>query len=237
MDRKSWPIRLMAVLLVVPAFACADNDEAEVEINEGDEAPAGAAMAPVTAQLQPMGGSMLSGEVVATHGPEDVNVRVTLNGLTEGDEYEAALKYGMCTDAQAHLDDDGPDDDADGTRTDATTPGTTPAAGDATMDDHEPGEEFGDIDLNVTGTTATGSADIDTDDLRQNEPAYLVVTTGGMTDEKNVLACADLSGHGGMNTGAGMGTGTTPAPGTTGAPGAPGTGTGTEPGAAAPGRD
>jgi hypothetical protein len=190
MDRKSWPIRLMAVMLMVGAFACADNDEAEVEIDADDDV-APPAMAPVTVMIQPMGGSTLAGEVVATHRPEDVNVRVTLNGLTADSDYEAALKYGMCSDAQAHLDDD---DDAD-----ATTPGTTPAAGDATMDDHEPGEEFGDVDLTVTGTTATGSADIGTEDLGANEAAYLVVTTGGMTDERTVVACADLSGHGNMN--------------------------------------
>ena len=103
MDRKSWPIRLMAVSLMVPAFACADRDEAEVEINTETETPP-AAMAPVTVQLMPLGGSMLSGEVVATHNPEDVDVRVSVSGLTEGEDYEAKLKYGMCTDAQAHFD-------------------------------------------------------------------------------------------------------------------------------------
>jgi hypothetical protein len=150
----------------------------------------------VTVQFQPVGGWSGSGEVVATHGPENVNVRVTLNGLTEGEDYEAALKYGMCSDAQAHLDGD------DAAEEPAGTPGAT--------DEHEPGEEFGDVDLTVTGMTATGSADINTGDLSATEPAYLVVTTGGMNDERTVVACADLSGHGGMNTG--TGTSTTPAP-------------------------
>jgi hypothetical protein len=184
MDSKTWLIRFAAVMLVVPVVACTSDDDTDVEIDATTEAPP--VMAPVTVTLQPMGGSMLAGEVVASHAAENVNVRITLSGLTEGEDYEAALKYGMCTDAQAHLDDD-----------DAATPGTEPAAG--TMDDHEAGEGFGDIDLDVTGMTATGSADIDTDDLRENEPAYLAITTGGMTDEKTLVACADLSGHGGMN--------------------------------------
>ena len=200
MDRKSWPIRLMAVLLVVPAFACADRDEAEVEIDTETEAPPPAAAAPVTVQLMPLGGSTLTGEAVATHNPEDVNVRVTLSGLTEGGDNEAKLKYGMCTDAQAHLEGD---DAAGTTGGTATTPGTQPAAGQ--MVEHEPGDEFADIDLNMTGTTATGSADVDTEDLRENEPAYLAVTTGGVGDEKTVVACADLTGH---NMGPGMGSGT-----------------------------
>jgi hypothetical protein len=200
MVSKSWLIRFAAVMLVVPAFACTSDDDTDIDIEAETETPP-PAMAPVTVQFQPMGGSTLAGEVVASHNPENVNVRVTLSGLAEDDDYEAALKYGMCTDAQAHLDNEVGDD----------TPGTeteTPGA----IDEHEAGEEFADIDLDHTGMTATGSADIDTDDLRANEPAYLAITTGGMNDERTIVACADLSGHGGMNIDAAPGTpGTEPA--------------------------
>jgi hypothetical protein len=190
MDRKSWPIRLMAVLLVVPAFACADRDEAEVEIDAETEAPPPAAPAPVTVQLMPLGGSTLTGEVVATHNPEDVNVRVSVTGLTEGEDYEAKLKYGMCSDAQAHF------DNRDAAAT--TTPGTEPAAG--AMDAHDPGEEFAEIELSVTGTTGTGTGDIDADELGANEPAYVAIEIDDdMGDDDQLLGCADLSGHGGMN--------------------------------------
>src|SRR5688572_26818191 len=106
MDSKSWPIRLMAVMLVAPVFACADTGE-EAEVDLGADAETQPAppttMAPVTVQLDPMGGSMISGEAIATHNPDNVNVRLTLSGLTEGEDYEARLVYGMCTDAEAHL--------------------------------------------------------------------------------------------------------------------------------------
>jgi hypothetical protein len=204
MDRKSWPIRLMAVLLVVPAFACADNQEAEVEI-EAEPEPPPPALAPVTVQLMPLGGSALTGEVVATRSPEDVNVRVSVAGLTEGEDYEAKLKYGMCSDAQAHF--DGRD----------ATPGTEPAAG--AMDAHDPGEEFAEIELTVTGMTGTGSADIDADELRENEPAYVAIEIDDdLGDDDKLLGCADLTGRGGINMDTGTGTGTTPGattPGTT----------------------
>lgn len=230
MDSKSWPIRLMAVMLVAPVFACADTgDDTEVDISADTEPGQPATMAPVTVQLDPMGGSMLSGEAVATHNPDNVNVRLTLNGLTEGEDYEARLVYGMCTDAETHLTDmadadmdtDMGTDDQDAT---TTTPGTDPAAG--RMGEHQPGDEFGQIDLNVTGTTATGTAEIDAEELGPNEPAYIAVLGNGQgaEEEQTVLACADLSGHGGMGTG--TGTGQTP-----GAPTTPGT----EPGTAAPG--
>jgi hypothetical protein len=199
MDRN-WPIRLMAVLLVVPAFACADNDETEVEINS--EAPPPAAMAPVTVQLEPLSGWTGTGEVVATHGADDVNVRVSVSGLTEGEDYEAKLKYGMCTDAQMHW------DDRDMTADATNTPGTTPAAGqtDAAGMDHEAGDEFAEIELNLTGTTATGETDIDTGELGANEPAYVTIEIDDdMGDDDRLLACADLSGHGSMNMDAGTG--------------------------------
>ena len=215
MDRKSWPIRLMAVLLVVPAFACADNDEAEVEIDAAPEPAPPAAIAPVTVQLMPLGGSTLTGEVVATHNPNDVNVRVSVAGLTEGEDYEAKLKYGMCSDAQAHF--DGRDATA--------TPGTEPAAG--AMDTHDPGEEFAEIELTVTGMTGTGSADIDTNELRENEPAYVAIEIDDdLGNNDKLLGCADLTGHGGMNMDMGTGTGTTPGATT---PGTPATEPATEP--------
>ena len=83
MDRMSLPIRLMAVMLVAPVFACADaGDEAKVDIDAGAQAEQPSTMAPVTVQLEPMEGSNVAGEVMASHGPERVNVRVTQNGLT-----------------------------------------------------------------------------------------------------------------------------------------------------------
>jgi len=118
MDRMSWPIRLMAVMLVAPVLACAAaGAEAEVDIDAGAQPEQPSTMAPVTVQLEPMEGSNVAGEVMASHGPERVNVRVTQNGLTEGADYEAKLKYGMCSDAQMHFDQGLT---ADATRTDAT---------------------------------------------------------------------------------------------------------------------
>jgi hypothetical protein len=208
----------MAVLLVVPAFACADNDEAEVEIDATPEPAPPAATAPVTVQLMPLGGSTLTGEVVATHNPNGVNVRVSVAGLTEGEDYEAKLRYGMCSDAQAHF------DGRDATAT--TTPGTEPAAG--AMDAHEAGDEFAEIELTVTGTTGTGSANIDTDELGANEPAYVSIEIDDdLGNDDKLLGCADLTGHGGMDMDAGTGMGT---PGAT----TPGTEPTTTPGAAEP---
>ena len=118
MDRMSWPIRLMAVMLVAPVFACADaGDEADVDIFAGAQPEQPSTMAPVTVQLEPMEGSNVAGEVMASRGPERVNVRVTQNGLTDGEDYEANLKYGMCSYVQMHVDQGLT---ADATRTDAT---------------------------------------------------------------------------------------------------------------------
>jgi hypothetical protein len=183
----------MAVLLVVPAFACADKDEAEVEIEAAPEAPPPAAVAPVTVQVQPMGGATLTGEVVATR--------------------EAELKYGMCTDAQAHFD-----------AAESLTETTPDVAGTT----HDPGDEFEEFDLTVTGATGTGSAEIDLDELRPTEAAYVAIEQDDdLGDDDRLLGCADLTGHGGMDMDAGTGMGT-PGPTT------PGTEPTTTPGAAEP---
>ena len=58
--------------------------------------------------------------------------------------------------------------------------------------------------------TATGEEEVDNDDLRQGEAAYIVVTQEGV-----LQACGDLMGHA---TGAGAAPGAAPAPGS--APGA-----------------
>jgi hypothetical protein len=204
MDSKTWLIRFAAVMLVVPVVACTSDDDTDVEIDATTEAPP-PAMAPVTVQLQPIGGSMLTGEAVATHGAEDVNVRVSVSGLTEGEDYEAKLKYGMCSDAQAHF-------DASQSISETTpgTPGTT----------HDDGDEFAEIELTVAGMTGTGTTDISSDELGANEPAYLSIEIDDdMGDDDRLLACADLSGHGGMDTGTmpapdATTPGTEPAPGT-----------------------
>ena len=84
---------------------------------------------------------------------------------------------------------------------------------------HEPGEEFAEIELTLTGNTGTGSAYINVDELGPNEPAYVSIEIDDDPgDNDQLLACADLRGQG--NTGTGM---------TPRAPSAPGT--------AAPGGD
>jgi len=121
-------------------------------------------MAPVTVQLEPMEDSNVAGEVMASHGPERVNMRVTQNGLTEGVDYEAKLKYGMCSDAQMHFDQGLT---ADATRTDAQT--LLSGADSSATTAHDPGEEFAEIELTLTGNTGTGSAYINVDELGPNE--------------------------------------------------------------------
>ena len=213
MDSKAWMWRALAVALLVPAVgACSaeDNDEANIDVET--EAPPAAAT-PMTVAINPQGGSTITGEFTAMHEAENTRVRVNLSGLMEGKDYNATIRYGDCTVAMNYLTDDDADDAP------AATPGTTPAPGTETAAEHEIGDEVADIDLNVTGATATGEADIDNDDLRADEPAFVMITEdAGMTDPDVLVGCADLRGHGGMG-------GTMPAPGAT--PGA-------EPGHAAP---
>lgn len=191
MDSKAWLARAMALALMVPVAACSREEETEANIEVESEQPATPAAAPMTIQINPQGGAMVGGELTATHEAERTNVRVTLNGLTEGQDYEAKLRYGDCTVAANFLEDA---DEAMGT----TTPGTGVA-------NHEIGDEVADIDLQITGTTATGTADIDNDELAMNEPAYVVVT-----QEDRLVACGDLRASGAHGDTGTMGAPATP---------------------------
>ena len=190
MENKAW-LRLMALTLVLPlAVACSQEEETEADIEiEAEPAPA----APVTVQITPQGGGMVAGEITATHQAEDTNLRISLTGLTEGKDYEARIRYGDCTIAMNYLDDEPLANDNE-----AATPATGTPETPGTMDDHETGEVVAMINLDRTGATASGSADIENDELRAGEAAYLVITED--SDEDVLVGCADLSGHGGMGT-------------------------------------
>jgi hypothetical protein len=206
MENKAW-LRLIALMLVLPlAVACSKEEEtdADIEVETEPAAPA----APIVVTITPTGANTVAGELTATHEMDKTMVRLNLTALTEGKDYEARIRYGDCTVAATYLDDE------PGANPEPATPppaGATPAA-----DDHETGEVIEAINLDRQGTTATGTAEVDNDELRPGETAYLVITED--SDEDVLVGCVDLPGHGGMG-------GTAPAP----AP-APGT----EPGAAAP---
>jgi hypothetical protein len=214
MENKAW-LRLAAVVLVLPfAAACAREDETEANI-EVETEPAATPAAPVTVMINPQGGSTIGGELTATHEAENTKVRLNLTGLMEDKTYDAKIRYGSCAVAMNYL--DGDDDTPAGANSPAATPETT------ATDAHDVGEEVADFSLDETGTTATGEVDIDNDELRAGEAAFVMVTEdAGVGDPDVLIGCAELSGHGGMG-------GTAPAPGTT--PGAePGTAAPAEPG-------
>ena len=218
MDNKTW-MRALALALIVPAAAACskeDNDEANIEV-ETEAAPP---MAPITVDIMPQGGSTIMGTITATHEGDDAKVRLTLSGLTEDKTYDAKIRYGDCAIAMNYL----TDNEAPATPAPGAAPSTAPAPGTETATgEHKVGDEVADFSLNETGTTAEGDVDVDNDDLRPEEAAFVMVTEDAGVGSPDVLVgCADLRGHGGA-----MG-GTMPAPGTT--PAAPGT----EPGAAAP---
>jgi hypothetical protein len=183
MDKKAWVARAMALALVVPAIAACskeDNDEANIEVQTEAPAPP----APMTITINPQGGATLSGDLTATHETDRTNVRVNLMGLTEGKDYEATIRYGDCTMAAQYL----KDEDAK-----PGAPNADSVTGGATGTEHEVGDKVADINLDHTGATATGTADISNDDLRGDEMAYVVVTEGDM-----MVGCGDLRGHGDM---------------------------------------
>ena len=217
MDNKAW-IRAMALALIVPAAAACnkeDNDEATIEVETEAPAPP---PAPITIDITPQGGAPVMGQLTATHEGDNTKVRLTLSGLTEDKTYDAKIRYGDCTIAMQYTNDDmKPDENAPTTAPGATaTPGAPTATG-----EHKVGDEVADYSLNETGTAAEGEVDVDNDDLRPDEAAFVMVTEDAGVGKPDVLVgCADLRGHGGMG-------GTMPAPSTTPAPG-------TEPGAAAP---
>jgi hypothetical protein len=203
MENKAW-LRLIALMLVLPlAVACSKEEEIEADIDVETEPAAPAA--PIMVTIMPQGGSTVAGDLSATHEADKTVVRVNLTSLMEGKDYEARIRYGNCSVAANYLDDE-PLANNDGPETPAT-PGATPLT-----DDHEQGEVIEAINLDRSGATATGTADVDNDELRMGETAYLVITED--SDEDVLVGCVDLPGHGGMG-------GTAPAP-------------GTEPGAAAP---
>jgi hypothetical protein len=202
MENKAW-LRLIALMLVLPfAVACAQEEETEADI-EVETEPAGPA-APIVVTITPQGANTVAGELTATHEMDKTIVRLNLTALTEGKDYEARIRYGDCTVAATYLQDE------PGANPEPATPpaGATPAT-----DDHETGEVIEAINLDRQGAMATGTAEVDNDELRPGETAYLVITED--SDEDVLVGCVDLPGHGGMD-------GTAPAP------------AGSEPGAAAP---
>jgi hypothetical protein len=208
MENKAW-LRLAALVLVLPfAAACAREDETEANIEVETEPAAPAA--PIVVAITPTGANTVAGELTATHEADKTVVRLSLNALTEGKDYEARIRYGNCSVAANYLDDEPmANNDAPATPQAGATPAT---------DDHEQGEVIEAINLDRQGLMATGTAEIENDELRAGETAYLVITED--SDEDVLVGCVDLPGHGGMG-------GTAPAPGAT--PGA-------EPAPAEPGR-
>ncbi len=125
--------------------------------------------------------------MVATHGPDNVNVRVSLTGLTDGEDYDADIRYGDCTMAAMYLiDEDAAEDAAEEMQ-------------DSMNLEHTPGDKIADIDLTTTGMTATGTAEVDSNKLRAGEAAYLVIK-----HDDALMACSDLRGHDMGGMGAGM---------------------------------
>lgn len=204
MDRKRWVARAMALTLAAPAvYACNKADRTEETLEVKTEAPPAA---PVSIAVNPQGGSTISGELTATHETDKTVLHLNLSSLTADRDYEAKVRYGDCTMAMKYL-------------VDADEPGEidkdkAPAAGAApteTVRDHDIGDVVVEIDLDKTGTTAMGNADVGNDALAADEPAFLVVAEDmGAGKGDMLVGCADLRGHGGM-TGS-MGTpDTTPA--------------------------
>jgi hypothetical protein len=206
MENKTW-LRLIAMMLVLPlAVACSKEEETEADIEVQTEPAAPAA--PIVVAIVPEGSNTVTGEISATHEMDKTVVRVSLAALTEGKDYEARIRYGNCTIAANFI-----DDEPMANNEESVTP---PPAGTPATDDHEQGEVMEAINLDRQGLIATGTAEIENDELRAGESAYLVITED--SDEDVLVGCVDLPGHGGMG-------GTMPAPGAT---------PGTEPGAAAP---
>jgi hypothetical protein len=133
---------------------------------------------------------MVAGELTATHETDKTIVRLNLSNLTEGKDYEARIRYGDCTIAASYINDDPMGANAPAAPApEATTPATT-------GDSHDPGEVVASINLDRTGATATGTAEIENDDLRADEAAYLVITED--SDADVLVGCVDLRGHSAM---------------------------------------
>jgi hypothetical protein len=201
MDSKAWMARAMALALVAPAIgACnkEDKTEANIEVQTEPTPPP----APITITINPQGGSMITGELTAMHEADNAKVTLNLTGLTEDKDYDATIRYGDCSIAMNYLKPD-------------LMPGDK--APDAeTVRNHDIGDEVKDIDLNKTGTTATGEATIDNDDLRADEPAFVMVTQdAGVGKDHILVGCADLTGHAGMSGMGGMAPPPAAAPSTT----------------------
>lgn len=191
MDRKSWMARSITVAMATMVVACAKKEEepqANIEVASEPAPPP-----PVTMDLVPAGGSAVMGTVTATHAQDNTTLQISLSGLIDDRDYDAKVRYGDCTIAPQHLTSDAP------AAPTTTTGGAMPNA------EHELGDDFMSIRLNKEGTTATGEATVDNDDLRMDESAYVVVTQ----DDK-LVACADLKGHGGMGSTAPGATGANP---------------------------
>ena len=190
MNSKDWLARSMTVAMAVVVVACAKKEEEGVQANIEVETEA-APLPPITIDIVPATGSTAMGTITATHAPDKTTVQISMSGLTEDKDYDANIRYGDCTIAPQYLKND-PDGDA------APTTGTP--------EEHKLGDDFVSLMLNKEGPTATGEATINNDDLRADEPAYVVVTQDDM-----LVACADLKGHGDM-MGPSMGPSTMPMP-------------------------
>ena len=190
MNSKGWLARAMTVGMAVVVVACAKKEEetqANIEIQAEAPPPP-----PITTEIVPATGSTVMGTITATHAPENTTVQISMTGLTEDKDYDATIRYGDCTIAPQYLKDDPSGDMA-------------PTTG--TPEEHKLGDDFLTLMLNKEATTATAEATLDNDDLRADEPAYIVVTQADM-----LVACADLKGHGGMSTAPSIGPSTTPMP-------------------------
>ena len=176
--------RFLSVALVAPLAlgACADDDmeDAEFEVESDIEAPATEPMAPMSIQLMSTGGSTVTGTANATRSGESLMIDLTLQGLTEGEEYEAELVSGTCATAGETAIDPSAD----------TDPG------------EDAGDEIAELELQVQGTSATATTTVEASDIAGM--AHIAIT--GPDDQ--VIACGDIQDQG-MGTGMGSDSPTT----------------------------
>lgn len=101
MNRIFYRVAALAVALPLALGACADEGVEDDDLEFEAEAPAPATepvtpTGPMAIQLEPMDGSSVTGEASATHMGDQVMVDVTLQNLTEGEDYEAIIVRGTC---------------------------------------------------------------------------------------------------------------------------------------------
>lgn len=218
MESKPWVGRALALALLVPvASACSKGEKNEENIEVKTETPPPAA--PITVTINPQGGAKLTGQLTATHETDKTVLRLNLSGLDADKDYKAKIRYGDCTVAMKYLADTDEPGEVDKNKAPATTgapatganpPTATPGE---TVRNHDIGDVVARIDLDKTGATATGSADVDNDKLGPDEPAYVVITEDmGVGKNDMFVGCADLTGHAGLGAtpGGAAPAGTTP---------------------------